>query len=315
MKSKDHYATLGVARHAPQADIKRAYRKLARKFHPDVSQESDALARFQAVAEAHEALIDPERRAAYDTEVREAANARPHAAGHQTNHPAHHPTHHNGVYDDSGSETFSDFFDSVLARSRSDGQARRTQRGADEHASIQVSLRDAYRDSTQQLMVKLVTLDAEGQPHWQQRQIEVRIPRGVSQGQHLRLKGQGAPGPAGTAAGDLYLEVQFAPDPQFRLEARNVFVDLLLSPWEAALGATVSAATPEGPVQLTVPPGLGPARRLRLKGRGLPGRPAGDLFAVIGIAVPHAHTQLQKDAYQALAAAFPDFDARSGAAP
>jgi curved DNA-binding protein len=311
MKPKDHYATLGVARHAPQADIKRAYRKLARKFHPDVSQESDALARFQAVAEAHEALIDPERRAAYDAEVRAAANASPHAA----RHPAHHPAHHNGVHDDSGSEAFSDFFDSVLARSRSDGQARRTQHGADEHASIQVSLRDAYRDSTQQLMVRLVTLDAEGQPHWQQRQLEVHIPRGVRQGQHMRLKGQGAPGHAGAAAGDLYLEVQFAPDPQFRLEARDVFVDLMLSPWEAALGATVSTPTPEGPVQLTVPPGSGPARRLRLKGRGLPGRPAGDLFAVIGIAVPHAHTKLQKEAYQALASAFPDFDARSGAAP
>ena len=302
MKPKDHYATLGVGHQAPQADIKRAYRKLARKFHPDVSQEPNALAQFQAVAEAHEVLIDPERRAAYDAEVQGTpprASRRPHGP--------------NNAQENSGSQAFSDFFDAIRSHSRNMHSEPHVQRGADEHANIDVSLRDAYRESTQQLMVHLVSLDSDEQPHWTQRELEVRIPRGVREGQRLRLKGQGAPGLGGAPPGDLYLTVRFATDPEFRLDGRDVLVDLMLAPWEAALGAKVQARTPEGPVELTVPAGSRPLRKLRLKGRGLPGRPSGDLYAVLGIALPPPHSSEQHKAYEALASAFPSFNARQAA--
>lgn len=296
MNATDHYATLGVAHLAPQAEIKRAYRKLARKYHPDVSTEPGALAQFQAVAAAHEALIDPERRASYDAELRAAAAPRNPAP--RRRRPA---AAHDGEPDEASRQALHDFFESVRARAQA---APAAHRGADEHGSLSLALGDAYREHTQQLHLEVHGLDDRGRPYSQQRQLSVKVPRGMTEGQRLRLKGQGAPGHGGGAAGDLYLDVGYTSEPPFRLSGRDVSVDLSLSPWEAALGTETLLPTPEGPVALTVPAGSGAGRQLRLKGRGLPGHPPGDLFAVLTIAVPPPTSAAQRAAYQALAQAF-----------
>jgi curved DNA-binding protein len=316
MDFKDYYSTLGVARTATQDEIKRAYRKLARKFHPDVSKEPNAEARFKEVAEAHEALIDPERRAAYDD------LAARHASGQQYEPPPGWDSGYEfrGRGDSTGSATgaedFSAFFESIFgraggaARGRRGGAARRVE-GQDHHARIEIDLEDAYRGARHTITLRRPVIDAQGQSSVHERRLEVNIPRGVRPGQHLRLAAQGDAGEGGAAAGDLYLEIEFRPHKRFRLDGADVWADLPLAPWEAALGASVTASTPEGEVQLNVPAGSSAGRKLRLKGRGLPGKVHGDLYVVLQIALPAADDATARAAYAALAAAFPHFDARN----
>ena len=335
MDFKDYYAALGVPRTASQDDIKRAYRKLARKFHPDVSKEPDAEARFKEVAEAHEALIDPERRAAYDDLARRHANAR--AQG----QPFEAPPGWDSGYEFSGrgngggggggvdAEEFSAFFESLFGRGQrgskrggADGPRRGSSQGgapggvpggvqgADHHARIDIALEDAYAGARHTISLRRPVLEADGQVAVHDRQVEVSIPKGVQAGQHLRLAGMGDPGHGDAPPGDLYLEIGFRPHPRFRVEASDVWADLAVAPWEAALGATVDAPTPEGAVQLTIPAGSNAGRKLRLKGRGLPGKVPGDLYVVLQIALPRADAPAARDAYAAFAQAFPGFDPR-----
>jgi curved DNA-binding protein len=323
MEFKDYYATLGVERSATQAEIKRAYRKLARKYHPDVSKEANAEARFKEVAEAHEALIDPERRAAYDDIGQR----------HERGQPFEPPPGWDSGFEFSGGGAeaapgghadFSDFFESLFGRqagrSGGPGGPERQRRpatgprqaaGDDHHARVVIDLEDSYRGAPRTVTLRMPAVDASGRMVLQDRQLEVQIPRGVRPGQHLRLAGQGGPGEGGAAAGDLYLEVDFRPQTRFRLDGRDVYVDLPLAPWEAALGAVVTAPTPEGPVSLTVPAASVAGRKLRLKGKGLPGTPPGDLYAVLGVALPPPLSEAAKAAYGALARAFPGYDARA----
>jgi curved DNA-binding protein len=326
MEFKDYYATLGVDRAATHAEIKRAYRKLARRYHPDVSREADAEARFKEVAEAHEALIDPERRAAYD----EAA--RRHASGQPFEPP---PGWGGGVdgrgreggegpgpsprwgTDDAGSAAdFSDFFESLFGR----GGARHgpgngfdggPEQGRDHHAQVSIGLLDACRGARRMVSLRMPTIDAAGQATLQERQLEIQIPKGVRSGQHLRLAGQGAAGRGGAPAGDLYLEVRFLPHRLFRVDGGDLSFDLPVAPWEAALGATVQAPTADGTVQLSIPPGSSPGRKLRLKGKGLPGKVPGDLYAVLAVALPPSVSEPGQEAYRAFARAFADFDPRA----
>lgn len=319
MEFKDYYATLGVERTASQDEVKRAYRKLARKYHPDVSKEPDAEARFKDVAEAHEALIDPERRAAYDD------IAQRHASG-QAFEPA--PGWDSGFeYSGPGpggrpakpkrpAEDFSDFFESLFGRAGAEGKARHSRSGAamqgrDHHAKVAVDLHDAYRGARRTITLRMPVSDADGHATLQERKLEINIPKGIREGQHLRLAGQGAPGQGGGAAGDLYLEIQILPHRLFRLDGADIYFDLPVTPWEAALGATVTAPTPDGSVQLSVPAGSSQGRRLRLKGKGMPGKLPGDLYAVLTIAQPLAASETEKAAYSALAEAFPAYDPRA----
>ena len=325
MEFKDYYATLGVERTATQDEVKRAYRKLARKYHPDVSKEANAEARFKEVAEAHEALIDPERRAAYDDIARRQASGQPFEP----------PPGWDSGFEFSGrggdgraggrDADFSDFFESLFGRGggahggpgrgregvRRGAGGTRPEQGGDHHAKVSIDLLDSYRGARRTMTLRMPVEDGQGRVMLQERQLEVTIPKGVREGQHLRLAGQGAPGQGGAAAGDLYLEIQFLPHPLYRLNGRDVIFDLPVSPWEAALGATVTAPTPEGPVQLGVPAGSPQGRKLRLKDKGLPGNPAGDLYAVLAIVLPVAATDAQQAAYRALAQAFADQDPRA----
>jgi curved DNA-binding protein len=323
MEFKDYYATLGVARTATQDEVKRAYRKLARKYHPDVSKEPNAEARFKEVAEAHEALIDVERRAAYDDIAPRQASGQPFEpppgwdAGFEFSGRGD-----PGSSGPSGAD-FGDFFESLFGRANrghGGGRARHAggpmpkdfpTQGEDHHAKVLIDLQDAYQGAQRTISLRAPVIDTAGHATLQERQLEVNIPKGVRPGQHLRLSGQGAAGHGGAAAGDLYLEIQFRPHPVFRVDGRDVDFDLPVTPWEAALGASVTAPTPDGSVQLGIPAGSSSGGKLRLKGKGLPGKEPGDLFAVLRVALPPAGSQPEKDAYEALARAFPDYNPRS----
>ena len=306
MKFKDYYETLGVPRDATQDAIKGAYRKLARKYHPDVSKEADAEARFKELGEAYAVLKDPEKRAAYD---QMGSQWKP---GQDFQPPPDWDAGFEFSGRDSGSgpgSEFSDFFESLFGRQSRAGRQTHAQ-GQDHHAKVLIDLADAYRGAQRSISLRLPMLDAQGRVTTHDRTLDVSIPKGIRAGQHLRLAGQGAPGLGEGTAGDLYLEIAFKPDPRFRTEGRDVYLNLPLAPWEAALGASVAAPTPEGPVQLTIPPGSVAGRQLRLKGRGIPGTPPGDLYVVLSIALPPADGAAAQDAYRAMAKAF-DFNPRT----
>ena len=301
MEFKDYYHTMGVKRDAPQDEIKRAYRKLARKYHPDVSKEPDAEQRFKDVGEAYEVLKDPEKRAAYD---QLGANWK---AGQEFRPPPDWSRgfeFRGGGFGGGGASGFSDFFETLFGGGGfAEGFTRRGQggfsgRGEDSYARVVIELEDAYRGATRTLTLRHTEAGADGMPRQQERALNVRIPKGVRQGQHIRLAGQGSPGVGGGTAGDLYLEVEFRAHPFYHVEGKDVYLDLPVAPWEAALGATVKAPTPTGAVDLQIPSGSSPGRKLRLKGKGIPGSMPGDLYVVVQIALPPADSEAAKAAYR-----------------
>ena len=254
MRYKDYYAALGVSREATADEIKRAYRKLARKYHPDVSKEPDAEARFKDVSEAYEALSDAEKRAAYD-EV-----GRRYQRGQEFRPPPGWDSGFEFSGRDAGEQDFdhSDFFEALFGRAMRGAraqQARRHATGSDHHAKVAVDLQDSYRGARRTITLRVPVMDPQGRVTMQERQLDVSIPKGIREGQHLRLAGQGEPGLGEGPAGDLYLEITFRPHPRFRVDGKDVYFDLPIAPWEAALGATVEAPTPDGSVQLTIAPG------------------------------------------------------------
>jgi curved DNA-binding protein len=317
MKFKDYYQTLGVARDATQDDIKKAYRKLARKYHPDVSKEKDAEARFKEIGEASEVLRDPEKRAAYDTAgsqwERQQASGGPSGreqdfqpppgwdAGFEFSGPP------SGNDDPFAGSDHSDFFEALFGRAARARQARprdTDMAGQDHHAKVMIDLEDAYRGAQRSISLRMPALDDQGHGVMRERTLDVNIPKGIREGQHLRLAGQGGPGLGKGPAGDLFLEISFSPHRLYRVDGRDVYLDLPISPSEAALGASVSAPTPDGSVELTIPPGSAGGRKLRLKGKGIPGNLAGDLYVVLAIALPPATGPKEKAAYEAFSAAF-----------
>ncbi len=300
MEYKDYYKLLGVARDAKQAEIKSAYRKLARKYHPDISKESDSEEKFKQVGEAYEVLKDPEKRAAYDqlgTQWREGQDFRPPPdwdAGFE----------YSGGFGDSGS-AYSDFFESIFGRGHggfggpsSGFQAHAPSQGQDHHARILIALEDSYNGATREITLHAPEIDASGHVSTRERTLSLKIPRGVREGQHIRLAGQGMPGPGGAPSGDLYLQIAFQPHGLYRVDGRDVYLDLPVAPWEAALGAKLKVPTPKGTVNLNIPQGSQAGRKLRLKGRGIPGKPAGDLFVTLSIVLPAAETEPARELYR-----------------
>lgn len=297
MQFKDYYETLGVEPNAGEAEIKSAYRRLARKYHPDVSKEAGAEEKFKAVNEAYEALRDPQKRAAYDQlrkrGYRPGDEVQPPSGGYG----------HGGAGDFDFDEVFagggagggfSDFFESLFRRSQAGGgfeqaRPRGPQPRRDTRARLAVSLETVYRGDSVR-----ITLDG--------RTFDVRIPKGIKPGQVIRLAGQGSHG------GNLLLEIEYAAHPQFEVDGRNILYSLPVAPWEAALGATVSVPTLGGKVELKIPPDSEAGRKLRLRGRGLPGTGlaggAGDQIVELEIQAPTPHDLKQREAYEKIREAF-----------
>jgi len=314
MEFKDYYAIMGVPRDATAEQIKQAYRKLARKYHPDVSKEADAEQRFKDVGEAYEVLRDSQKRAAYDQLGR----------GPQPGEDFRPPPDWGSGFEfrgaSGGDEGFafegdpSEFFETLFGRTGFGAAGARRHhpggRGEDHHARVIIDLEAALEGATRTLTLRVPVVGEDGRPRLTDRTLNVRIPRGIQAGQHIRLAGQGA-ADGGGKPGDLYLEVQFAPHRLYRPEGRDLHVDLPVAPWEAALGATVTVPTPGGAVELKIPAGSRAGSRLRLRGRGLPAEPAGDLYVVLQIALPPADNERLREAYRAFAAAAA-FDPRAG---
>ena len=319
MKYKDYYETLGVPRTATQDEIKQAYRKLARKYHPDVSKLADAEARFKEINEANEVLKDPEKRTAYDqmgSNWKAGQEFQPPPnwdAGFEFRSGQGSPFGAGGTFGAGADFDPSDFFESLFGRRGAGagaGRRRASAQGEDHHAKVLIDVEDAYRGAERTISLGAPVEGPDGRIEIQERTLDVHIPKGIRPGQHLRLAGQGNAGIGGGKAGDLYLEIAFNPHSRFRVDGADVYVDLPLAPWEAALGATVDVPTPDGAVQLTVPKGSAAGRKLRLKGRGLPGKNPGDFYALLAIVVPKAETDAARTAYESLAKAFPNFQPR-----
>ena len=318
MEFRDYYQTMGVTKDATPEDIKRAHRKLARKYHPDVSKEKNAEAQFKELAEAYEVLRDPERRAAYD---QLGAN---HHAGQEFRPPpewASRQAAGSAGFDTGDGADHSAFFEELLrsmggmgstggARSGAGrgGQAVFDMHGQDQHARIQINIEDSYTGTARSLQLRIP--DAET-GRLQDRSIEFSIPRGIRAGQHIRLAAQGAPGMGRGSPGDLYLDVEFLPHRLYRVDKLDVYMDLPVAPWEAALGAEVEAPTPTGRVEVKIPPASASGRKLRLKGRGLPAKTPGDFYFVLQMVVPTATHAAEKKAYEDLAAALKTFRPRA----
>ena len=303
MKFKDYYAILGVDRQASADDIKKRYRILARKYHPDVSKEPEAERRFKEVAEAYATLKDPEKRAAYD----QLGTRRP---GEDFRPPPEWSTRFGDGAPSFDDMDFADLFAGLAGRAARGGHGGRrgsggAMRGQDFEVTVPITLEEAYRGTEVSLDLTTTEFDARGVPRRTPRRVTARIPRGPTDGQVLRLPGQGGPGFSGGPDGDVYLTIALRPHSLYRASGRDLYLDLPLAPWEAALGATVEVPTLAGRVELKVPPGTRAGQQLRLAGRGLPAPEgaAGDLHAVVQIALPATLSEREQSLYRELAAA------------
>lgn len=288
MEFKDYYKTLSVAEDADSKAIKSAYRKLARKYHPDVSEHREAEERFKEITEAYEVLKDPEKRAQYDEYRKFGSSDRRYA---------------DGLTGYTGYSDFSEFFSSIFGDtgSRTGGKTAGGQResygftsqkaynlrGQDIETDLPIFLEDTLADAKKTISYLLPHRDAEGHISEISRTLNVKIPAGVMNGERIRLKGQGGQGTGGAPNGDLYLRIRMVPHPLFDVEARNLVITVPLAPWEAALGATIEVPTLAGKIKLTIPAGSQTGQRLRIKGKGLVRKQGhGDLYAVLKVVMP-----------------------------
>ncbi len=302
MKFKDYYEVLGVERGASPDDIKRAYRRLARKYHPDVSKEPDAEARFKEVREAYEVLKDPEKRSAYD---QFGENWK---AGQDFQPPPgwerQAGTGFGGQQGFAGAGDFSDFFETLFGQGRRGGgfsfEAGGRMRGEDASATITIPIEDAFQGATRTVSLDVPEVDASGRLGRRRRTLNVKIPKGITAGKRIRLEKQGGPGFGGGPAGDLYLGVEFEPHPLYRAEGKDLYLKLPVTPWEVALGRKVKVPTLAGTVDLKIPAGSGSGKTLRLKGRGLPGEPPGDQYVELEVVVPPAPDAGTRELYERL---------------
>ena len=301
MQFKDYYKTLGVEPKATADEIKRAYRKLARKYHPDVSKEADAEARFKELGEAYEVLKDADKRAQYD-QVRQGGWRQ----GQDFRPPPGHQWQSAGG--EQGFSGFSDFFESLFGglgrgaagNGRPGASARMRSRGRDVHAAVEIDLATAFAGGVQQLSMDRTEMGADGQPRAVRKPLKVRIPAGVTDGRQIRISGQGEPGWGGGPAGDLYLDVRLKPHPLYEVQGQDVHLTLPVAPWEAALGARLSVPTLGGQVEMNIPAGASSGKRMRLKGRGLPGKTPGDQYVILKVVVPEASSARARELYEAL---------------
>jgi curved DNA-binding protein len=323
---KDYYQTLGVAKNAGADEIKKAFRKLARKYHPDISKEADAQQRMAEVNEAYNVLSDPAKRKAYDAlgdpGQYQGAQGQGFTPPPEWNHPEFHFRDGAGQNGDGmHSGDYSSFFEELFGQAQRQRSQQRQhagpppdRRGRDQHSVIELDIPDSYAGGVHRLQLRGMQLDAQGRAQESLRELQVTIPKGVREGQMIRLAGQGSPGLGQGEAGDLLLEVRFRADKRWHAEGKDVYQQLPLMPWEAALGGPVEFTTLAGPLEIQVPAGSQPGRKLRVKGKGLHGSTPGDLYLVLQLQVPKAHTDAQRAAYEALAQAYADLRPSPGEA-
>jgi curved DNA-binding protein len=297
MKYKDYYAILGVDRNASADDIKKAYRKLARKYHPDVSKEPNAEEKFKEMSEAYETLKEPEKRAAYDQLGR-------YTPGQDFQPPPDWGQQFAGagtVFEDID---LADLFAGLAGRHGAGGRGGRAfTSGRDYEATVHLTFDQAFHGTEIELDLSVLEFDDKGNARRVPRHIKVRIPKGVTNGQQLRIPGKGGKGVDGGRDGDLYLDIVVEPHPLYRVDGQDLYLDLPLAPWEAVLGTTVRLPTPAGAVSLKVPAGTRAGQQLRLAGRGLsrPGATAGNLYAIVQIVVPSVVDERERALYRQLA--------------
>lgn len=304
MDYHDYYKTMGVTRDATQDEIKREYRKLARKYHPDVTDDPEGEKRFKEIGEAYAVLKDTEKRAAYD---QLGANWK---AGQDFNPP---PGWDEG-FEFSGTENgfsgaggagfdgghYSDFFESLFGNAYAQGgfAGGRGQpaQAQDKHARIAIDLHDSYNGSSRTISLGIPEVTADGHVITRERKLNVKIPKGIRNGQTIRLAGQGGAGDG--HAGDLYLEIEIREDKRYRVDGKDVYMKLPVAPWEAALGARVTVPVPSGDLDLKIPAGSRQGRKLRMKGKGIPAKQAGDFYVVLDIVLPPADSDEAKALYK-----------------
>lgn len=312
--AKNYYEELGVSRDASADEIKKAYRKLARKYHPDISKEADAEAKMQAINVAYDTLSDSSKKAEYDQML-------DHPQGFSNFGQANQSGFDGAQFYRQSSGEGADFsgFEDLFGRFGSGfggGQQRsqrqqRSYRGEDQHASIQVDLEIAYHGSTQQITLQIPTYNVYGEPEVQRKTLEVKIPKGMKEGQQIRLNGQGQSGINGGANGDLYIEIQYKDTDRIRVEGADVYQTIDVSPWEAGLGQGIEVNTPAGQLKVNLPKNAKNGQQLRLKEKGIPNKTAGHLYLIINIVLPPAHSEQEQQAYQQFADAFAAFKPRA----
>ncbi len=317
MKYRDYYKILGVSRSATQEEIQRAYRKLARKYHPDINKDPDAEEKFKEINEAYEVLRDPEKRKKYDklgTSWKHGEEFKPpdgwdlHVEFEENPYGT---TRKAYCWGTKNSENFSDFFETLFGN-KIFGQnynkfCRRfdfiiPKNGRDYEASIRISLEEAFKGGTKNVTIETKKLDYSGKPILKKNTYQIKIPPGILPGQKIRLAGQGEEGINGGKRGDLYLTVEIEPHPVFKLKGRDIYMDLPITPWEAALGSKITINTLNGPINIIIPSGIQSGQKLRIKGNGMPnphGKP-GDLYVVVKILVPKNLNQKEKELMEQL---------------
>tara|TARA_R110000737_G_scaffold349295_1_gene385144 strand:- start:1888 stop:2826 length:939 start_codon:yes stop_codon:yes gene_type:complete len=295
---------MAVDKTASQDDIKTSYRKLARKFHPDVSKEKDAESRFKDINEAYEVLRDKEKRAAYD----QLGNNWQAGQSGFTPPPSWQEQYQqgNGNFNAGGQGDFSDFFESLFGGGFGAGQhttrGRQAMQGQDSNAKILIDLQDAYTGASRSFTLQDQVVNEHGQRQNKDRTLKVSIPKGIKPGQKIRLQKQGQAGVGGARNGDLYLEVGFNPNPLYIVEGADITTELAISPWQAALGEKVKVPTPTGDIDLSLPKLISSGSKMRLKGRGLPSKVTGDFFVKLKIVFPKNLSAEEVALYQSLKA-------------
>ncbi|MGG2097342.1 DnaJ C-terminal domain-containing protein [Acinetobacter haemolyticus] len=317
--TKNYYEELGVTRDASADEIKKAYRKLARKYHPDISKEADAEEKMQAINVAYDTLSNADKKAEYDQMLDHPQGFSGFGQGTGGFNQGSSGFDGSQFYrQSSGDADFSGFEDLFgrFGAGFGGGQQRsqrqqRSYRGEDQHASIQVDISIAYQGSTQQITLQIPTYNVYGEPEIQRKTLEVKIPKGMKEGQQIRLTGQGQSGINGGENGDLYIEIQYKDTDRIRVEGADVYQTIDVAPWEAGLGQSIEVSTPAGQLKVNLPKNAKNGQQLRLKDKGIPSKTAGNLYLIINIVLPAAQSEQEQQAYQQFAEAFSSFKART----
>jgi curved DNA-binding protein len=308
----DYYKILGVSKTATSEEIKKQYRKLARKYHPDVSKEPDAEKKFKTLAEANEVLQDPEKRKLYDkygADWKTGKQQEEYQKQYQQQYQQQQQRQYQGQGGDSfdfgsgygGAEDHSDFFEYLFGRASGRGSSSRQtirQRGEDINASIQIPLQDAFEGATRMVSFNMQTRSSDGTVKNEPKHLNIKIPKGIKNGQKIRLAGQGSPGYNGAEPGDLYIKLEFIPHPDYRAEGADIYLELPVAPWEASLGASITVPSPAGALNIKLPPGSSHGKKLRIKGKGIPSKTPGDLYITVNIVLPPADNEKARKIYE-----------------